>query len=156
MAFFGIEHFLMNNSIVDLSAREKVNLLETEMRKQPQIELKTKHHFSYGIYARELLIPKGIMLTGKIHKCTQLNMLVQGEMDVLIGNDVKRIKAPFTIVSEAGTKRIAIAHEDCIWITVHGTHETDIDKIEAFFIAKDEKEYLEFCGQLKLGLANVG
>ncbi len=111
-----------------LTVREKVNIFENEMRKQRQIDLEVKHHFSYGIYARELFIPKGVMLTGKI----------------------VRIKAPFTIISKAGTKRIAIAHDNCIWITIHGTHETNLDKIEEYFIAQNEKEYLEFCGQMKL------
>ena len=32
---------------------------EAEMKKQPQIELEVKHYFSYGIYGREMLIPKG-------------------------------------------------------------------------------------------------
>lgn len=133
-----------------LTSRDRVNLLEAEMKKQPQIELEVKHHFSYGIYARELFIPKGVMLTGKIHKYEQFNILAKGEISVLVGNEIKRVKAPFTIVSEAGTKRIAIAHEDCIWITIHGTHERDLDKIEEYFIAQNEKEYLEFCGQMDL------
>lgn len=147
---------ILNMRMPDMSAREKVNLFEAEMRKQPQVEIPTKHHFSFGIYAREIFIPSGVILTGKIHKYPQFNILVKGKMSVLVGDHVQLIEAPFTIVSEAGTKRIAMAHEDCIWITIHGTHETDIDKIENTFIAQDEKEYLEFCGQLKLGLINVG
>lgn len=90
------------------------------------------------------------MLTGKIHKYPQLNILLKGEMSVLVGDEVKRISAPFTVVSEAGTKRIALAHTDCIWLTIHGTHETDLEVIENFFIAQSEQEYLEYCGQLKL------
>lgn len=132
------------------SMRSKVLAFEAEMAKMPQLELKVEHHFSPGVYARTLHIPKDTILTGKIHKYAQLNILVQGEMSVLVGEEVKRIKAPFTIVSPAGTKRIAHAHEDCIWITVHGTEETDLDKIEDHFIAKDEAEYLEFCNKNQL------
>lgn len=134
----------------DLNIRDKVNLLEAEMAKQPQVSLECKHHFSYGIYARELFIPAGIMLTGKIHKYPQLNILVKGKMRVLVGDEVKEVSAPFTVASEAGTKRIAIALEDCIWITIHGTHERDLEKIEETFIAQSEQEYLEYCGQLRL------
>ena len=133
-----------------LTAREKVNILEAEMRKQPQVELEVKHHFSYGIYARELFIPKGVMLTGKIHKTEQLNILTKGDISVLVDDEMVRVRAPFTIVSKAGTKRIAIAHEDSIWITIHGTHERDLEKIEEFFIAQNEQEYLEYCGQMQL------
>lgn len=146
---------LQQGNFPDLTSRQKVNLLELEMAKQPQVTLECKHHFSYGIYARELLIPAGIMLTGKIHKYPQLNILVKGRMRVLVGDEVKEIYAPFTVASEAGTKRIAIALEDCIWITIHGTHLTDLGAIEERFIAQSEQEYLEYCGQLRL-LENAG
>lgn len=136
--------------MTDIAIRDKVTLFEAEMLKQPQIELKVNHHFSYGVYARELFIPKDVILTGKIHKYPQLNILVKGRMSVLVGDEIKEISAPFTVCSEAGTKRIAMAHEDCIWITIHGTHETDLEKIEDFFIAQTEQAYLEHCGQLKL------
>lgn len=132
--------------------REKVLYLESEMKKMPQIEIAIKHYFSEGLYAREMFIPKGVMLTGKIHKYTQLNILSKGEMSVLIDNDVVRVKAPYTFVAKAGSKRVFLAHEDSIWTVVHGTNETDLDKIEAHFIAETEQEYLEFCGQKQLCL----
>lgn len=135
---------------------DKVLLLEDLMRQEPQVELKVIHHFSYGIYARELHIPAGIMLTGKIHKYPQFNILTKGRMQVLVGEEVREIVAPFPVASEAGTKRIAIALEDCIWMTIHGTKLTDVDEIESFFIAETYQDYLEFRGQLKLGLPNVG
>jgi len=138
-----------------LSARDKVFALESEMAKQPQVELKVKHHFSYGVYARELFIPAGVMLTGKIHKYPQLNILAMGRMQVLIDNEVKEVFAPFIVASEAGTKRIALALEDSIWITIHGTHETNLELIEEKFIAQSEQEYLEYCGQIKLLLADA-
>jgi len=137
------------DKLTQLTTREKINALEDLMRQQEQVELEVKHHFAYGTYTRELFIPKGIMLTGKIHKYSQFNILIKGEMSVLIDDHVMRIKAPFYVVSKAGTKRIAIAHEDCIWLTIHGTHETDLEKIEEYFIAQTEHEYLEFCGQMK-------
>ena len=46
-----------------------------------------------------------------------------------------------------GTKRIAYAHEDTVWATVHGTHERDLDKIEAHFIAQSEPEFQAFIAQ---------
>jgi hypothetical protein len=137
------------DKLTQLTTRDKVNTLEDLMRQQEQVELEVKHHFAYGTYTRELFIPKGVMLTGKIHKYSQFNILIKGEMSVLIDDQVQRIKAPLYVVSQAGTKRIAIAHEDCIWLTIHGTHETDLEKIEEYFIAQTEHEYLEFCEQMK-------
>lgn len=131
---------------IDIAApmRNRVHAMEAVMRTYKQVEMPVRHHFAEGVYGRELFIPKDTILTGKIHKYTQLNVLVKGELSVLTEEGVKRVKPPFIIVSPAGTKRIAIAHEDSIWLTVHGTHETDLEKIEAHFIAQDEAEYLEF------------
>lgn len=132
-----------------LTMRDKVHIVEAEMLKHEQLELPVKHHFSQGVYARELFIPKGTLLTGKIHKFAQLNIMSQGEMSVLTEDGVKRVKAPFTIVSPPGTKRIAYAHEDTVWTTIHGTDETDLDKIEQTFIADTEADYAAFLEQAK-------
>ena len=44
---------------LELSMREKVFRAEVLMKQMPQLELKHFDHFSYGLYARELKIPKG-------------------------------------------------------------------------------------------------
>lgn len=127
--------------------REKVFAIEAEMRKHDLLDLPVRHFFSQGVYARELFIPKGTLLTGQIHKYQQLNIMSQGEMSVLTEDGVVRVKAPFTIVSPPGTKRIAYAHEDSVWTTIHGTDETDLEKIEAHFIAKSDEEFRAFIEQ---------
>jgi hypothetical protein len=134
-------------SIHDLSPRELVHSIELEMLKQPQIELPVRHYFSPGVYARELLIPANTILTGKIHKYPHLCIMSAGDMSVLLDDGIKRVQAPFTTISPAGTKRIAYAHADTIWTTIHATDETDLDKIEALFVAQDEAEYREFLAQ---------
>jgi hypothetical protein len=135
----------------NLNTREKIFALEAIMKEQEQIELKVIHHFSYGVYARELHIPAGVMLVGEIHKFENLNILSQGDMTVVTDDGSKRVSAPFTVISPPGTKRAAIAHTYCIWTTIHGTFDRDLDKIKAFFIAKDELDYLNHCDkQLEL------
>ncbi len=140
------------NELIGNLTRDKVEALESLMKLAPQIDLKVDHYFSQGVYARSLHIPKGIQLTGKIHKYQQLNILVKGRMKVLVDDIVKEVNSPFIVVSPPGTKRIALALEDCIWITIHGTDETNVDLIEQKFIAQDEKEYLNFIGQDQLAL----
>lgn len=134
---------------------EKVLRAEREMRLLPQVNLRVEHHFSYGVYARTLYIPKDIALTGHIHKYENLNILVKGRMSVSIDGHMQTIEAPLTVVSPPGTKRIAWALEDCIWMTIHGTHEKDLDIIENTFIAHTEEEYLEFVGANQLQLEGL-
>ena len=137
-------------SVIDSTLREKVFAAEDYIRQMPQLDLKLVHYFSPGVYARELHIPAGVVLTGEIHKYRQLNILSKGSISVLLEDGVKRIEAPFTVVSPAGTKRIAYAHTDCIWTTILGTYETDVDKIRDHFIAKSEQEWLDFCVSVPL------
>lgn len=137
--------------LTKISIRDKLNALETEMKFEPQLNLLTEHFFSPGIYTRILYIPQGCLLTGKIHKEPILNIMVKGEISVLLGEEVKRIKAPYIYVSPAGSKKIGYAHEDTIWMGCHGTDDFDLVKIEKRFVAQDESEWLNyFEQQLKL------
>jgi hypothetical protein len=92
----------------------------------------TKHHFEQGVYMRELFIPKGMVLTGKIHKTKHLNILSAGKITVWTEEGMKTLTAPAVIRSEPGIKRVGYAHEDSVWITVHQnpSDERDIKKVE--------------------------
>lgn len=132
--------------------RYKIFQAEAIMRTQPQLELEVKHHFSKGVYARELHIPANTTLTGEIHKFENLNILSQGSMLVSTEEGVIQVDAPFTVVSPAGTKRIAHTLTDCVWTTIHGTEERNVELIKQKFIAQSEAEYLEFVGANQLAL----
>lgn len=132
------------NSDLKLSTTEVRELLayvESQMMlSQSKVDVPVEHHFSKDVYAREIRVPKGTLLMGKIHKFQNLNILSSGEVSVLSIDGVKRVKAPFTFVASPGAKRLFFMHEDTVWTTIHGTGETDIDKIEDEFIAKSYDE----------------
>ncbi len=133
--------------------RCRVDAIESAIKKElQQVEIKEVNYFSKGVYAREIFIPKGTVITGKIHKYDNLNIMSAGDMSVLIEDgSVVRVKAPYTVVSPPGTRRVAYAHEDTTWTTIHGTDQKDVDLIESEFIAKTPEEFALFCEeQLKL------
>ena len=113
-----------------LAARQKILALQDELGKLPQLEIVTKHYFSKGLYAREIFIPKGTILVGKIHKHLSLNILSQGDITILTEFGARRVSAPYTVVSPPLTKRVGYAHEDTVWTTIHATDETDLEKLE--------------------------
>jgi hypothetical protein len=127
-------------------SREKIIRLEQEMREMDQVQIETKHRFSEGIYAREITIPKGCLLTGKVHKTVHLNIISKGDITVWTEDGMKRVQAPYTMVSQPGTKRVGFAHEETVWTTIHGTHETDLDTLERDLI---EPEMIEYQGDMK-------
>lgn len=118
------------------SIREKIKNLEEAMRKFPQIEVKPTHYFAKGLYAREVVLPKGMLVTGKVHLVEHLVIISRGDISVLTDNGVKRIRAPFTMVSKPGTKRVVYVHEETVFTTIHSApeDETDVKKLEALFV----------------------
>ena len=131
--------------------RDFIASVEADLLKLPQVDLPVDHHFSHGVYGREMPIPAGTLITGKIHRNATLNVLTKGEVTVVSIEGVVRLKAPHTFVSVPGTKRIIFAHVDSSWLTAHHTFDTDVATIEEQVIAKDYAELEEKC----LGLSQV-
>lgn len=101
------------------------------------------HTFADGLYIRQMTAPKGMLNVSKLHKTNHPYFILEGEFSVLTETGIKRIKAPYTGITKAGTKRIVYFHEETIWITVHATEETDLEKIEDELIAKTYEELPE-------------
>lgn len=128
-------------------ARKLILQLQAEMLPMPQIDLPLKHHFAPGAYAREILLPAGSLVIGKIHKHAHVNVISKGRVTVYTEFGMQELSSPFTFVSEPGTKRVVVAHEDTVWTTIHPTDETDLSKIEDQVIAKSY-EHLALCADL--------
>jgi hypothetical protein len=140
---------VVNGVMQITAAQHKVLRLEREIGKLPQCELPIRHHFIKsplpvtGGYAREMTIPQGVALVGRVHKHPCINIVSKGDISVTTDDGVKRIQAPYTFVSAAGTKRAGYAHEETVWTTFHLTDETDTDKIEDALGTFTYEEYLE-------------
>ena len=121
--------------------RGKVLALEAAMREMPQLEIEPVHYFAEGLYAREITIPKGCTLTGKIHLFEHLNIISKGDISVMTEDGIRRIKAPATIISKPGIKRVGYAHEETVWTTIHACTETDVDKIEDVLVVDSYEQF---------------
>jgi hypothetical protein len=66
---------------------------------------------------------------------------MSGEVSVMTEDGgVERLKAPMSLITKAGTKRVIYCHSDVVWTTVHATKERDLEKIESEVIAKTYEE----------------
>ncbi len=111
-------------------SREQIVKLEAALSKMPQLEIETNHYHVKGLYAREIRIPAGTLLTGKVHKAEHLNIISQGEIAVWTENGMRRIKAPFVLPSFPGAKRVGFAIVDTVWVTIHATDKVDLAELE--------------------------
>lgn len=149
---------LDNPPTTQAEKRERILSFEEKLSKVPGAwfgdtdNLPLIHSFADGIYVREMLLPAGTIVVGKIHKHSHPNFILTGDVTVYTEDGgVERLQAPQSIISPAGTKRVVYAHENTVWITVHKTDETDTDKVVDLLTCKtyeDFDRYIESEGSL--------
>lgn len=141
------------NSLAKVEFREKVlgaqATLQTAISEGQFVDAlpdcTLKHYFTpkdekYGChaYAREMTIPKGTLIIGKIHRHQHLNFITKGKVMVATEFGNKELEAPCTFISEVGLKRAVYALEDTLWTTIHlvgkGSEE-ELNEIEEEVIA---------------------
>lgn len=119
----------VEHNVPEVAMREKVMALQAAGAKLPQLSLPTFHYFANGMFARECHIPKGTVFVGQMHTQKHFFFLLKGSASITTADGIKLVSAPFFVVSEAGTKRAGYCHEDCIFLAIHRTDNTDIAEI---------------------------
>lgn len=131
-----------------IERRHKIARLEAVMLETPGFsrdcpDCPVTHFKAPGMYARQMLIPKGQLIIGKIHKHAHLNHITYGHVRVETEHGPMEIKGPHTFTSKIGTKRAVVALEDTLWTTFHlnpndldPENEADMQKLEDEIIAK--------------------
>lgn len=106
-----------------------------------------KDKFIPGLYSRMLFIPKGVFMTGRIHKKDYIDILASGDVTVKSYladgtiEDTKRYNEPDYFEGKAGRKRVLFTHEDTVWITVDPTLAESKDDLEDDITVDQMKNY---------------
>jgi quercetin dioxygenase-like cupin family protein len=111
------------------------------------------HSFAHGLYARQIDMPAGYLIVTKIHKRSNVTIVLKGKCSMLEEGGVRVIEGPQYFITPAGTMRALYTHEDSTWLTVHATTETEIDKVEDYITAKSFAEVDETAIADKLAAA---
>jgi len=136
---------VMRERALQLGRREAILRLQdaiiSEGRDVGPASCPVKHHFAPGSYGREMTLPAGLVVVGKIHKHAHINVISKGRVQVFTEQEgVLELAAPCTFVSSPGTKRVVQVLEETVWTTVHVTDKTDLAEIEREVIATDFME----------------
>ena len=118
---------------------EDIERVEARLLPMKQVECPLTHHFSPGLYLREIFMPAGTFVIGHEHKTEHFNIVLTGRASVLMDGKLHEIVAPCIFKSAPGVRKMLIIHEDMRWATTHplaGLEDCgqDIEKLEARLI----------------------
>jgi hypothetical protein len=111
--------------------RDRIEAYEAFVETHQQIPIPVKHEFIEGLYKREIVFPKGTLATGRLHPVDHMDVMLEGSMLIATEDGLKRIDAPCTLVSRAGTKKAGIALTKTRWVSYHPTSATTVEEVEA-------------------------
>jgi mannose-6-phosphate isomerase-like protein (cupin superfamily) len=120
----------------ELPTREKIKRLQEAMLPMQSKQPEPRHFFAPGMYLRELVVPAGMLMVGKIHKHEHFLLVLKGRAEVISEFGRVVVEAGHISISPAGVKRVVLALEDTQFVTVHVNKEDsqDLAVIEAAHI----------------------
>jgi len=122
---------------IALPTQAEMYELEAHLLQLPQADFSLINRFADGLYARQVTIRQGCLLTSKIHMKEHFAFILTGDISVWTDQDYQRIKAPCVLTTQPGTKRVLLAHEDTVWITVHACNAKTQQEAEAELVSND-------------------
>lgn len=140
-------------TILGFNSENKIESLEKHMLEQTQVEIPPIEAVKNGMYTRQIMIPKGTLLTGRVHKYPYVDIMVSGHIAIATPNGVRKLSGFNVCDGSPGRKRAGYALEDTYWMTVHQLDQwvdSDTDFIEhlTFFsmreynVWRDRKDFV--------------
>jgi hypothetical protein len=130
--------------------QQKIDVLQDELLKMPQADVKTIHSFEDGKYIRKMIAPPWSVIIGAEHKSPYKVRLEKGTISVNLGDEIHTLTAPMEFDAPAGARRVGRVFEDELeWVDIYDNPDncTDIDEIE------DRLYIIPECGMLDKRLA---
>lgn len=144
-------------SCPDVEQRRKaMERLETFSLQHEQLDIPVKHLFCGDIYARQIFIPAGALITGRIQKFDHFDVMIYGDMTVSTDTgETMRLTGYNLMEGKAGKKRAGIAHKDTMWVTFHSSPEQDPEVMLDYLTCPNFDAYHSFQRELGRALATI-
>jgi len=104
----------------------------------PQVDPGIEHHFSSGLYAKQMNIPAGYSAFQHQHNYDHLSILASGKVIVQTDDGQVEYTAPSCITIKKNINHAIHALEDSVWFCIHATGVTDEDQVDEVLIKKGE------------------
>ena len=102
-----------------------------------EVDLGTVHHFSDGLYSKQMHLPKGYKAYSHKHTYSHLSILAKGKVVVTTDDSTAMYEAPACINIAGGLNHEITALEDVVWYCIHATDETDATKVDQVLIGEE-------------------
>lgn len=89
-----------------------------------------EHFFAPKMYGRRFTMPAGMLVVGKIHRHAHLMMVLKGRAIVVTEFGRDEVSAGYVTVSQPGAKRVVLALEETVFMTVHYNESDSRDMAE--------------------------
>lgn len=128
----------------NLPTLEEIERLQAAMVPIHCEQPEPQHIFHDGWYERRLLLPAGMLIVGKVHRHAHPVGVIYGRALLLSQLARDEVSTGFFSVSAPGVKRIVLAIEDTLFVTLHRNESNtrDLSLIEAEHIIPEPFEVL--------------
>ncbi len=125
---------IIGNSLPAMSveAIDKVRILELGNSQLPQIDINTSHVIHGGMYARTIMIPAGVLLTGALIKIATI-LITQGDVIVYIGDKAIELSGYNVLPASANRKQAFVTKTDTFLTMIFPSDANNIEAAETEF-----------------------
>lgn len=117
---------------MSVEAIEKARALEAITRELPQVPIATEHVLHAGMYARTILIPAGVLLTGAFIQVPTL-LIFDGHAHVNTTGDGIELCGHHVLAASAGRRQVFMSHADTHLTMVFPTTAATVQEAEEQF-----------------------
>lgn len=117
----------------------KIFAMQDIIGQAPAVPMPVQNHFAPHVYMREIFMPAGTLIVGKMHRTEHFNIITQGVVRLINADDtISEVRAGDVFISKPGVKKVLYIVEDTRWLTVHPTDTVDDKELEAELIVPEE------------------
>jgi GNAT superfamily N-acetyltransferase len=111
------------------AAVDKVRALERQNAQLEQVPIATAHLIHAGLYARSIMLPAGVVLTGALIKRATV-LILDGDVTLNMGETVIRLSGYYVVPASAHRKQVFLAHADTHMTMLFPTIAKDVRTVE--------------------------
>lgn len=101
--------------------------IENDLLKRPQLEdsdYSLKEYYSGGMYCRQITIPAGALITGRVYKFDHVEIMLSGDITIISDDGSETFYTGNNVIeAKAGKRQAGFSHSETTWLTINSVPE---------------------------------